>query len=61
MAITKTINIDVNTGKAVANTQALNNEINKTNKEVTQTKKIYQELLQLLMVQQVEQLVNFKV
>jgi hypothetical protein len=38
MAITKTINIDVNTGKAVANTQALNNEINKTNKEVTQTK-----------------------
>ena len=38
MAITKTINIDVNTGKAVANTQALNNEISKTNKEVTQTK-----------------------
>ena len=38
MAITKTVNIDVNTGKAVANTQALNNEINKTNKEVTQTK-----------------------
>jgi hypothetical protein len=38
MAITKTINIDVNTGKAVSNTQALNNEISKTNKEVIQTK-----------------------
>lgn len=38
MAITKTINIDVNTGKAVANTQALNKEISKTNKEVTHTK-----------------------
>jgi hypothetical protein len=38
MAIKKTIEIDVNTGKAVASTQALNKEINKTNKEVTSTK-----------------------
>jgi hypothetical protein len=38
MAITKEVIIDVKTDKAVKNTQVLNTEINKTTKEVDQTK-----------------------